>query len=87
MKKTLIAIVVSAALSVPVATYAANDIMFGGGFGVASAGGASSTGFTFGVQMKLNDKSAVALDYAEGGLFLGTYRGYLENYADGIFWE
>ncbi len=87
MKKTLIAIAVSAALAAPLATYAANDIMFGGGFGVAGAGGVSTTGFTFGVQMKLNNSAAIALDYAEGDLFIGTYRGSIDKYADGTFWE
>lgn len=87
MKKTLIAIAVAAALTAPVATYAANDVMFGGGFGVIGAGGATASGFTFGVQMKLNDSAGIGLDYAEGDLFSGTYRSYLEKYADGIFWE
>ncbi|MFV1996663.1 MAG: hypothetical protein ACC641_01505 [Acidiferrobacterales bacterium] len=87
MNKTLVAIAVSAVLAAPAAAYAENDVMFGGGIGVASAAGVSVTGFTLGVQMKLTDSGAVALDYAEGDLFSGTYRGYINNYADGVFWE
>ena len=87
MKKTLIAIAVSAALSSPVVAYAENDIMFGGGFGVASAGGATISGFTLGLQMKLSDTGAAGLNYYEGELFTGSYRGYLDKYADGPFWE
>lgn len=87
LKKTLVAIAAAAVLTAPIVTYAEKDIMFGGGFGVVGTGGASAAGFTFGAQMKLNDAAGISLDYAEGDLFIGTYRGYLDNYADGPFWE
>ena len=53
MKKTLIAIAVSAALSAPAAVYAKNDVMVGAGFGFIDVGLGSASGFMFGAQMKL----------------------------------
>ncbi len=87
MNKTLIALAVSAALLAPVSAYAENDVMFGGGFAVIGNEFGSTSGFTFGVQMKLSDSGGIGLNYYEGESFSGTYRGYLDKYADGPFWE
>ncbi len=87
MKKTLIAIAVSAALSAPIAAYAENDVMVGAGFGVIDVGTGSSTGFMFGAQMKLNENAGIGLNYHEGEIFSVSYRHYMQKYADGLFFE
>jgi len=87
MKKTLIAIAVSAALAAPAAAYAENDIMIGAGFGLVDVAGVSVTGYMLGAQFKLNDKGGVGVNYHEGDIFSVSYRGYFADYADGLFWE
>lgn len=86
-KKTLIAIVVSAALSAPFIAYAENDVMVGAGFGVIDVGFGSASGFMFGAQIKLNEKAGIGANYHEGDVFSVSYRGYIDKYADGLFWE
>ena len=68
MKKILIAIVVSVALSAPVAVYAGNNVMVGAGFGFVDVGLGSSSGYMFSAQVKLNEDAAIAWNFHEGSI-------------------
>lgn len=87
MRKMLLAAVVSAALSIPSFASAENNVMVGAGFGVIDVGAGSVTGYMLGAQMQLNNKAGIGVNYHEGDIFSVAYRGYLDKYANGIFWE
>lgn len=51
------------------------------------AGGVTASGLQLGAQYKLSDTAGLGLNYYDGGFISVAYRGYLDKYADGVFYE
>ncbi len=87
MRNFLYTILACSALAAPAVNAAGTDFMAGGGFGTISAGGVSASGLQLGAQFKFSDNAGFGLNYYDGGFISVSYRGYLDKYADGVFYE